>query len=811
MNHRRTSGTRPVSRQRLTARPWFPTRARPASPLALAVAAALYPAAAAFAQAAKADDSRSDELQEIVVTATRRELNLQDVAQSITAFSSTDIQKYAIQDLEDVVGALPSLTLVNSMPGRNAIVMRGISTGTSEYRTDSQVAVYLDDQPLTSISQQVDIRPIDIERIESLPGPQGTLFGSSSQAGTLRYITNKPDPSRFSSQLDLEAGKIKGGEGNYDASGYLNIPVADTVAIRAVGFYSHEGGYIDNVLGGTLRDPDVTNADVVEKNWNGYDTYGGRVAARWQVTPDWETTLSVIAQQSSAKGNWESDPALGDYRIARFFDEYRDDDWLQYSLNFKGNLGFAELSVTGSYFDRNIQYEWDNMTYDQWRSTYYESSAPLFNTGDFFGTVYNSQRQNRSAYEVRLTSLGDSRFQWMAGAFHEKVDDWWDTGSKNPGLTQSPAWQVAQDYACYAAYNGYDVTCPLAPTDKFYSNIFDKSVRQDAIFGELTYKLTDRWSVTGGLRWFEYKRRELDTYMVPLGLPASGSADTGGSTLTSGKSSDVVRKLGTEFHIDDKRMVYALYSEGFRLGGSNSQRAADTGLYPLQYDPDKLKNYEIGLKSQWLDNSLQVNVSAFLMKWDDIQVNLGNNDPWWLTGTVNGGKAEQKGVEINGNWNLTQRFSVEASAFLADPEFTEGTVLPDGGELEKGLPMPASPKRKYWVSTEYTVPGLFGLNGDSWIRWSYNWQSKTWKDLDTIIAQDRDFYIGPWSTSTLQLGFSHESRWDLSLIVRNLFDKKSINWQSDTNYGELFGDSRYRYVRTLQEPRTISLALSRKW
>ena len=125
--------------------------------------------------------------------------------------------------------------------------------------------------------------------------------------------------------------------------------------------------------------------------------------------------------------------------------------------------------------------------------------------------------------------------------------------------------------------------------------------------------------------------------------------------------------------------------------------------------------------------------------------------------------------------------------------------------------MPASPKRKYWVSTEYTVPGLFGLNGDSWIRWSYNWQSKTWKDLDTIIAQDRDFYIGPWSTSTLQLGFSHESRWDLSLIVRNLFDKKSINWQSDTNYGELFGDSRYRYVRTLQEPRTISLALSRKW
>ena len=165
-------------------------------------------------------------------------MNLQDVAQSVTALSTEDIAKQAFQSLDDVAGALPSVTLVNAIPGRNDIIMRGISTGTGEYYTDSQVSVYLDDQPMTSSSQQVDVRLIDIERIEVLPGPQGTLFGSSSQSGTIRYVTNKPNPSGYSSQVDAEIGTTKGGEESYDISGHVNIPLGDNFAIRAVGFYA---------------------------------------------------------------------------------------------------------------------------------------------------------------------------------------------------------------------------------------------------------------------------------------------------------------------------------------------------------------------------------------------------------------------------------------------------------------------------------------------------------------------------------------------------------------------------------------------
>jgi outer membrane receptor protein involved in Fe transport len=816
MSNRRQKSIGPQSRRATEKR--FRVRALPSSPLALAIAAILYPTSNAIAQSADSSDKDKGEgLQEIVVTATRRELNVQDVPQSITAFSTADIEKYAIQDLADVVSALPSVNLVNSMPGRNAIVMRGVSTGSTEYYTDSQVSVYLDDQPLTSISQQVDIRAVDIERIESLPGPQGTLFGSSSQTGTLRYISNKPDPKGFGAQFDIEGGATKGGDASYDISGHLNIPVTDRIAVRAVGFYAREGGYVDNVLGNTLRQ-DSDNAAVVEKNWNKYDIWGGRIAARWDINPDWDTTLSLISQKSKAVGSWDSDPEIGDYKVVRFFDENRKDDWWQASLNVKGNLGFAELSVTGSYFDRNIYYEWDNALYEQWRSVYY-AAYPIYDTGYEIGKVFNDQKQNRATYEVRLTSLGDSRFQWMTGAFFERVYDWWHYGDREAGLMNTPAWTAAQSYCTYYAAQGYNVTCPVADTDIYYSNIYDKVVKQKAIFGELTYSLTDRWSITGGARWFEYNRREFEINQVPKGLPVTGGYDTGGRNASSGKSSDTVFKVGTEFHFDQDRMAYFLYSEGFRLGGKNSERAAATGEVPAAYAPDTLKNFELGVKTQWLEKTLQLNAALFLMKWNDIQINEGST-PWWVRGTFNAGKAQQKGVELNGNWNITRSLSLEGSVFLADPQFKDDIQFLDGEDpLPAGSPMPNSPKRKYFAALEYTLPHFMSWNGDTWIRGSWSWHSSTWVDTDAIRDDDRAQLVPPWSTTTLQLGFTSENRWDVSLNVRNLFNQHNIDWMADTeavapgveSYGQYFGDPRFRNFTTLQRPRTISLTLSKKW
>jgi len=806
----------------------LPARPVGGTPLATAIVAVLYPATAVFAQ-----NAEPGRLEEVVVTATRREINLQSVSQSITAFSTADIEKQAFQNVSDIVRALPSVNKISNQPGNNAIIMRGVATSSAEFRTDSQVSVYLDDQPMTANSQQVEVRPIDLERVESLPGPQGTLFGSSSQTGTLVFITNKPDVTGFSAQFDSEVDTTKGGEESYDISGHVNIPLTDNLAVRAVGFYAVEGGYVDNVFGTTL-DGQFDNAAVVEEDWNDYKVYGGRVAARWQISPAWESTLSLIGQKGETEGGWESDPALGDYKITRFLDEWRDDNWYQASLNAKGDLGFAELSATASYFDRHIKYEYDNANYDQWRTAYYGVylDQPLYDTNYLIGPFFNDQTQQRWSYEVRLTSQGESRFQWLAGAFYEDVYDWWRYGSRIPGYETTNSWAYAQYLAYYYNNLGYDIQYPLDPTDVYYVDILDRKVKQKAIFGEITFDLTEKWSVTGGARWFEYERNASELRQSPAGYPIGSDFEGGGLVDSSGKDSDTVLKFATQYRFDDQRMIYALYSEGFRLGGNNSVRAAENGILPLQYKPDTLKNYEVGLKSRWLDSTLQVNVTAFLMEWDDIQLNRSGStagNPWWMRGTFNGGKAEQKGVEISVAWRATENLSFDASAFLADPVFSEDTFYPDGDlAIESGTVMPVSPKEKYWLSAEYKLPNLFGVQGTFWTRLSWSYQSQIWNDLDAISdfqaaatpeerADALDQLIPSYTSATLQVGFTHDNGWQTALVVRNLFDEKGVDWLGTSDYSSDAGDvlpwteSRWRYVRSLQRPRTIGLTFSKKW
>lgn len=779
------------------------------TPLAAAVVAALNPGNPALAQ--EQDSLRG--LEEIVVTATRRETNLQDVPQSITAFSTDEIQRQAFQNMEDYMKALPSMNLVNIMPGRNSVIMRGVSTGSAEYRTDSQVAVYLDEQPMTSISQQVDVRMIDIARIESLPGPQGTLFGSSSQSGTLRIITNKPDHAGFAAQIEGVLGTTRGGEESYDLNGWINVPIIDdTLAIRAVAFTAEEGGYVDNVLGMDLSGTG-DNAAVVEEDWNDYETNGGRLQALWTISEDWDLLASFIAQNSMADGSWETDPAIGEYKITRFFDEYREDDWYQTSLTLTGDLGFAELSLTASDFNREINYEWDNMYYEQWRTATYGSYYPLYDTDYTNGTIFNWQGQDRYSLEARLTSTGESRLQWMVGAFYEDLYDWWFYGALNDELTSTDAWYAAQYYAYVAGvYYGYDVQYPLPPTDIYYENNYDKEITQKAVFGEVTWNLTDEWDVTGGIRWFEYDREQFDTYFVPKGLPIFGAWDIGGRVESSGVANDTVLKLSTRYHLDDDRMVYFVYSEGFRLGGNNSARAASTGEIPLTYGPDTLTNLEAGLKSEWLDNRLQLNVSLFHMEWDDIQINdRAENGPFWATGTVNAGAARTVGAEINGTWYVTDNLLVESSVFLAEPEFSETFVKQDGDVIEEGMTMPNSPERKYWAAVQYTIPEIDLVDGDLWFRYDQSYQSETVNTLTNVVQRDPTGIVPSWTTANFQAGLNLESEWDVSLIVRNVWDEANINWLATPLNGLVFGDPRFNIRHALQKPRTISLTVRKSF
>ncbi|MDZ7768366.1 MAG: TonB-dependent receptor plug domain-containing protein [Woeseiaceae bacterium] len=353
------------------------------TPLAAAVIAALHPAGPAFAQESR---QQSGEIEEILVTATKRELNLQDVPHSIDVLSGIQLEQMGAMDLEATMRALPSVHLTALQPGQNQLTMRGVSAEVFEYTRPALVAVYLDEQPMTSNAQQVGFRNIDIQRVESLPGPQGTLFGSSSLAGTIRYISNKPRTDRYEGYVQGRYGTTTGGADSYDLSGVVNVPlVEDKLAVRLVGYTSHDGGYVDNVFG-TSFTGNYDNADLVEKDHNEFDVDGGRIHVQWNISDKWSTLDHFSRRGSSAPGAWDSDAALDDYQVTRFHEEFRDDDWTSASITLNGDLGFADLSLTATRFERDIVYEYDNMTYSQSRDYYYGNYCPYY--GSYFYCMY---------------------------------------------------------------------------------------------------------------------------------------------------------------------------------------------------------------------------------------------------------------------------------------------------------------------------------------------------------------------------------------------------------------------------------------
>jgi iron complex outermembrane receptor protein len=792
------------------------------TPLAAAIAAVLYPVQPALAQ-----DAADNVLEEVIVTATLRSTSLQVVPQSIQAFTAVDIEKNNLQNLDDLAKALPSLNLVNSQPGRNTLIYRGVSSGTGEYYLDSQAAVYLDDSSISLISQQPFPHFVDIERAESLPGPQGTLFGSASQTGTLRVITNKPNDDALSGGFFGELSTTQGGDASYEANGWINIPIVEGFSVRAVGYYVNDGGWIDNVPGEAYRGPtesgpqfDPSNAAVVEDNFNKHQLTGGRISALWELSDNLSVLVSVISEDSKTDGSWSSDPSLGDYKIIKFFDEYNNDSWSNIGISINADLGFASFLSATSIFDRDIKYEWDRMAYFQFQASYYGyyNSLVLYNPQYTFGTTFNDQNQKRFSQEFRLTSQSDSRFQWMAGLYYEDLHDDWYYGGNNPQLMETVQWPYAQYWAYYYNYYGNPVEYPLAPTTVAYSETLDRDTEQIAIFGELSYDITDKWRVVGGARWFQYDRYNYIKNQFPEGLPPFGSMDTDGVIVSEGKTSDMLWKGSIQYQIDDQKMVYFLYSQGFRLGGFNDLRAVNTGLVPAEYDPDTLDNYELGLKSKWMDDRLLLNATVFHMKWHDYQQGYGSVDGnWWLRGTFNAADSETTGVELNSTFLFTENFSADLSVFYADPQWSDDFRFPWQGEdeepeIRKGMILPGSPQWKGRFALFWTIPGLFGSE-EAFVNYDFSFQDETWDSLTNISENDREGIIPSWNVSNLQLGARLENNWTITFVVRNLFDQKAMSWlDTGGNYAsDWFGVDWNRNIRSYNRPRSFGLQVRKNW
>ena len=842
------------------------------TPLATAVVAALSPAASALAQ-----DSESSDLsiEEIVVTATKRSTSIQDVPQAITAFSTLEIERRGILDMADIATNLPSISLSSNRAGRNELVYRGISTGGS-WRLDSQVAMYLDEMPMTMSTTQLDPRMVDIERVESLPGPQGTLFGSSSQAGTLRVITNKPRIGEYSSQVTSEFKSTVGGEASYDINGHLNIPVSDNFALRVVAYKNKDGGYIDNVYStaphsvcaagagcnydfdqyhiggfaptdqhGHLNSATPDNAGLEEDDFNDYEMWGARISALWNVSEDWSVLGTYMKQDSTTTGVWFSDTAIGDYKVARFSDEWRKDDWSTLALTIEGDLGFAKLTNSFGIAARDQSYAFDNTHYEayhtrvkgqywsafsNWYNTYWGYDVDQYNYYDKYDTDYNGgvyrslQEADRITNELRLTSTGESRFQWMVGAFYENHKDGWVDDGTIPNLNSTKHWRYTQWRNCQLVDEGYALAnCPAPETnDIWYQDSYRRDITQIAVFSEFDYHITDELKLTAGARWFEYDRYVVNDRQWPLGMPVEAILlDGEGASIEEGTESDTTYKLGISWYLNQDKMVYALLSQGFRLGGNNNPKAVRVNFVPEYYTPDKLNNYEAGIKSEWFDNRLQINAAFFRMTWTDIQLGVrsGQSGLWWLRGTANGGGGVNSGFELDFDFFI-ENLRISGSYYKGDAHYNDDYVSPEGVlQMSGGTQMPDSAGSKYSLAADYTIRDVFG--GDMWVRVDAYYVGPMYSELwraDEANPESPNYVDGAtedvdnYTKANLQIGYERES-WSATLFVRNLTNERA-NTYTGSGAGwaaEYWGHTGFSDTNNLSRPRTISLRLTKRF
>jgi outer membrane receptor protein involved in Fe transport len=695
-------------------------------PLASAISAILAGAPAVHA----ATEAESNVLEEVVVTAQKRTENLQDVPISIEVLDNTRLEQLHVVSLDDYVKYSPSVAYSrsegqggNGQPGTSHIYMRGVVSGANENHSGSQpsVGTYLDEQPVTTIDGTVDVHLYDIQRIEVLEGPQGTLYGASSEAGTVRIITNKPDPTKFSAGYDFQGNQVHHGGTGWQVEGFVNLPLSPIAAIRLVGWDEHDAGFIDNVAGtnksaciqngvrtfpswagqpagtwygtstpsaanvapcpavGTIGAGAISNAPWVKSKYNTADTKGGRAALKVDIGDNWTVIPSVMGQTLKADGYFGYDPGVGDLQVAHFGPENSNDSFLQTALTVEGKFSNFDLTYAGAFMKRTTHAIADYSDYSEFYDRVYGSGA--YWTGSDGKPIMPQQLVVSKGYfqkwshELRLNTPQDLPVRATVGVFIQRQlhNIWQQYVMPGYGFTNP-----------YGALNsatpnlhGLDQALSI-PTlaNTIWLTDEQRVDRDQAAFAQVTWDVTSQLSLNGGLRYFTYDNTLNGFYgyskaylptgsgeskcFAPASTPFAPCTDLNNRVTSSGN----VPRLNLTYKITPDKMVYATFSKGFRPGGVN--RTAQKGIGP--YQADFLKNYEIGWKTQWFDRRLRWNGAIFDEEWKNFQFSfLGLNS---VTIIVNGGNARIRGIENEFEWAATKNLTLSTSFTFLDPRLT---------------------------------------------------------------------------------------------------------------------------------------------
>lgn len=675
--------------------------------LATAVAATLQGVAPAQAQ-------QSSSLEEIVVTAQKRSESLQDVPFSVAAITGDDIRRSGSTNIVDLARNVPGLAITDLGPGQSQVAIRGISAGQvvrDQPGVKESVGIYLDESPISVALFTPDLDLFDLERVEVLRGPQGTLFGAGSSSGTLRYITAQPRLGELSATTEATVHDGTDSEFGGNVKAAINLPVGDAAALRLVGYYGELAGFIDSVYPGRGRKEDV----------NGGEKTGVRASMLFQPSEELSITPRIVYQKLETDGYpridvWNilgnpyttTEPAVdpGERGQVTQVKEGLSDDFLLADLRIAYDFGPVTLTSISSYTDREVVVTRDasqltgSVTYDLTFghvTGYFPAEVRLDSP------LIDSTDMQAFSQELRLSSNGEGAFRWLVGAFYQTIDR--DYGQNLP----TPGYDVI-----LMRRFGADSTDFGAPPDTPYFSDLTYDFEQFALFGEGTYRFTDQWSLTGGVRYYDFDEDRLLTF---AGVFADmGYTNEPGATSSDGYSPRAI----LAYEPSDDVLLTAQVARGFRLGGINDPlnvtlcTAADLATYDgnEKWDDEESTNYELGAKTRLAGGRVQFNAAVFFTQIDNLQVIADAGS--CSSRIILNADAESVGGEFELFARPNDHWDFALSATYAKAEITKSQLDGSGNPIagiRDGNRLPTAPELQAAASATYSWPWSTDLNG----------------------------------------------------------------------------------------------------
>ncbi len=738
----------------------------------------------AFAQNETEIEDKSLEI--IQISATRRSGSVQEAPLNITALDGDILGDQNLSELADIARWVPGLNITDQ-GGRSGspIIVRGLNTNSSGPESDGgTVATYINEIPVA-----VDMRLVDVERVEVLIGPQGTLYGAGTLGGAIRYILKAPELDYMSGEVygdffqNKESDSL-GGEGGF----IFNLPlIEDELAVRAsVNVYEDPGfidyNYIVSEPGVSLPDPDWTNSAAVDdhlsqvKDANGETTTSARVSVRWKPSDSFEATLNYFYQNQDSEGrsivhyNSLSDNnglsnLVGKYESAYRYEEPNEKEDQLLSLELKADLGFAELvSATGiSNFEAVGQRDQTDLLI---RLDYGYEEFPAFSA-----FTREEEEQDTFTQELRLVSQSDSALSWIVGLYYNKLES--DAISKEftPGFGQFAVDEFGGDQ--------------IRPDELEYFSVDRSEITESALFGELAYQVTEKFDVTFGVRFYEYDIEAESAVDFPLFNTVFDGAGPDDINLVfeenNADDNGNLLKFNAKYQFTDTVMAYATISEGYRIGGSNAIVVCPDPLPANQsgcvqsenklYDADTTTNYELGFKSTWLKNKLHFNAAIFNVDWDDAQVT-GATEVGQLQFISNAGSANAKGIEISSRAIMSDSLTAFATYAYTKAKLTTNAPFlfnTDGTDgAENGDRLPGSSEHQFSLGINYQTEVFEDKTLD--INYGLTAQSDT---ITRVGLHDNGETLAGYALSNISAKLTAEA-WSTTLYVDNVFNKYAV-------------------------------------